>query len=46
MKPSDYLKSKEYNDVVERVKDAAVERLRVDAHIASQSCKNTLFTHL
>jgi HD superfamily phosphohydrolase YqeK len=41
VKPSDYFESKEYNAVVERVKDAAVERLRVDAHIASQSCKQT-----
>ena len=41
VKPSDYFESKEYNAVVERVKDAAVERLRVDAHIASQPCKQT-----
>jgi len=43
VKSTDYLKSQEYSEVVERVKDAAAERMRVNAHIAAQSCKNSLW---
>jgi hypothetical protein len=38
VKSSDYLQSKEYSSVLEKVKDAAVDRLKVEAHISANSC--------
>ena len=40
VKSSDFMQSKEYFDVIDKVKEASADRAKVDAHILESSCNN------